>query len=82
MEVKKLQRVGEYILTECIGEGSYGKVYLGYHKKTKKSVAIKKIFTNLFSKKDFEALALEKQTLKTFDHPNILKLISCYHVLK
>lgn len=41
----------EYDLTEKLGEGGFGKVYLGIHKQTKQKVAIKIINSGLVRKK-------------------------------
>eukprot|EP01080_Neovahlkampfia_damariscottae_P004187 gene4187-7497_t len=75
-------KIGDYVLTQKIGKGSYGEVHLGYHKKTKHQIAVKIILTAGFQTKQFEALDLETKTLESFTHPNILKLICSYHSKK
>ncbi|KAF0993169.1 hypothetical protein HZS_7054 [Henneguya salminicola] len=58
-----------------IGEGTYGVVYRGKHKKTGNLVAIKKIRVETISEGVPSTAIREISVLKEFRHPNIIRLI-------
>ena len=66
----------EYDKNKIVGEGAYGKVILGKHKKTGQIAAIKQI-----SKQQIEELGKvrsifrERDLLLELDHPLIIKLL-------
>jgi len=68
----------KYKVTNKIGEGSYGAVYLAYNLYTKQKVAIKRIVKSDENKIDELELKNEINILKKLDHPNILKIIEFY----
>ncbi|ORY97534.1 hypothetical protein BCR43DRAFT_489935 [Syncephalastrum racemosum] len=65
----KMLTVGCYSIGETIGEGTYGKVKLGYHQITGRRVAIKKI-----SKQHAPLMAREIHHHRQLKHPNIVTL--------
>lgn len=66
--------VRDYNVKEVLGQGSYGVVALGFHKKTKLPVAIKKI--EPFQRTLFCLRTLrEIKFLKELSHPNIIKIL-------
>ena len=68
----------KYKVTNKIGEGSYGAVYLAFNIYTKQKVAIKRIVKNEENKIDELELINEINILKKLSHPNILKIIEFY----
>ena len=68
----------KYKVTNKIGEGSYGAVYLAFNLYTKQKVAIKRIVKNKENEIDELELKNEINILKKLDHPNILKIIEFY----
>lgn len=58
-----------------LGEGSFGSVYLGVHKVTKATRAIKYINKERTDKNAMEA---EMGVMKTLDHPNLIKMYEIY----
>ncbi|XP_049849436.1 rho-associated protein kinase let-502-like [Schistocerca gregaria] len=72
--------VGDYVCTDtCLGRGTNGTVYQGYHKKTREPVAIKVVSLNM-DRLHFKYLLQEREILKKLDHPNIVKLYQEYEV--
>ena len=59
-----------------IGEGSYGKVYLGTNKRTGTKRAIKLITRKKI--KRIDRFLNEVNALKTLDHPNVIRLFEIY----
>ena len=68
----------KYKVTNKIGEGSYGAVYLAHNIYTKQKVAIKRIVKSEENKIDELELKNEIDILKKLSHPNILKIIEFY----
>ena len=72
--------VDPYHLLEIIGEGHYGSVRRGTHKKSQQRFAIKilkKSNINRFT--DVKQIAIEIHVLKTYRHPNIIHLQEVIH---
>lgn len=61
-----------------IGEGGFGKVYLGIHKVTQKKVAIKII--NSGNTQDIEMVFREAETMLNLSHVNIVKIFNFYTI--
>ncbi len=61
------------VSTEPIGKGMYSKVYYGYHKQTKKEIALKKIYFNKLENKVKERIITEINILQKLNHKNIIK---------
>lgn len=67
--------VGDYILKEKIGKGSYADVYRGIHKVSRMSYAIKTIFKeNLSDPKLLMGLESEIKIMREFKHVNIVQM--------
>ena len=68
-------KIGQYVLGETLGMGSFGKVKLAEHSLTKHKVAVK-----ILNRKKIKSLDMmgkirrEIQNLKLFRHPHIIKL--------
>jgi calcium-dependent protein kinase len=65
-------------LTQLLGKGAFGHVKKGRHIKTGIVRAIKEIRKENFKKEQLEEIINEVGTLKTLDHPNILKVYEMY----
>jgi serine/threonine protein kinase len=63
-----------YDVKESLGQGKYGVVKRGTHKKTSKEVAIKIVKKKELSLKDQELLKREIEVMKICQHQNIIKL--------
>ena len=76
---KKEKIIGDYSLEKAIGEGTFGKVYLGIHLKTNEKVGIKILEKNKI--KDVESLERvnrEITFLKCLKNDNIIQLFEVY----
>ena len=66
--------IGDYIIKETIGNGTFSKVKLGINKYTNEKVAIKLLEKKkITEKKDLERIFREMSIVKTLNHPNIIK---------
>ena len=73
----KLKLLGDYILCDTIGNGTFSKVKLGLHRATKEKVAIKVIEKNYFKdKSDMDRINREIKILNFINHANIIKINS------
>ena len=71
--------LGNYILQKTIGEGTFGKVKLGYHILTNEKVAIKVLQKDkILEPEDMERVNREIRILKKLKNRNIIKI---YEVL-
>lgn len=64
-----------YDMREDIGEGKFGLVKLGIHKKTKEKVAIKIIKKESMNASDVELVKSEIDIMKLCRHPNVVRLL-------
>jgi 5'-AMP-activated protein kinase, catalytic alpha subunit len=72
---RKDQDIGDYTISKTIGEGTFGKVKLGYHKITGEKVAIKILEkSRIIDVADIERVSREIHILKLIRHPNIIQL--------
>ena len=73
--IMEVEVLGDYILLEKLGEGTFGSVYLAEHRFIKKKYAIK-IFSEEFSsdKEFIKSFENNIGILSTLDHPSILKV--------
>ncbi|GAB5370369.1 hypothetical protein AAMO2058_001486800 [Amorphochlora amoebiformis] len=67
-----------YVITELIGEGSFGKVYKGRRRFTGKAVAMKFIVKLGKKEKDLQALLSEVEILQKLQHPNIIQMLDVF----
>ena len=75
----KVKKVNQYLLASKIGHGSSAKVYLAIDNQTNKQYAAKCVHIG-HDHQLAVSLQREIQTLRTLDHPNILKLYEVLHV--
>lgn len=67
------QRVGRYRLDRLLGEGAFGRVWLGFDEELHRQVAIKVPTPERFEKsEDADAYLAEARTVAGLDHPNIV----------
>lgn len=73
--------VGDYVGESRIGTGSFAEVWKGYHKVTKKHVAIKVVDLDRLSRSNHsnesklkQHLNSEMKIMKSLDHKNIVKM--------
>lgn len=67
--------IGDYIVGKTLGEGSFGKVKIGIHMKTRQQVALKIIDQEkVKTQKDKANLEREIRIMKLLDHDNIVKM--------
>ncbi|OBZ81544.1 Serine/threonine-protein kinase ATG1, partial [Choanephora cucurbitarum] len=74
---KRLEQVGDYIIQNKIGQGSFATVYKAQHKDTQQTVAIKSVKRSKLTKKLLENLESEISILTSIRHENIVGLIEC-----
>ncbi|KAL7053442.1 hypothetical protein AAHC03_027128 [Spirometra sp. Aus1] len=68
-------RIGDYIIGETLGSGTFGKVKVGIHKSTNVQVAVKIVNRDKIKALDVAGkLRREIQNLWLFRHPHIIKL--------
>ena len=66
-------QVGDYIIKKTIGQGTFGKVKLGYYIVGKEKVAIKILEkSKIKDKDDAERVDREINILQKFNHPNVI----------
>jgi serine/threonine protein kinase len=63
---------------DYLAEGSFGKVYKGYHRDTGKIVAVKQISKNKMEENELEVQNNEIELLKVIDHPNVVQLVDYF----
>ena len=74
-ELEHEPNISDFDIIKELGEGSYAKVYLVMHKKTKIKYAIKAIDKlNIENKKEKSCFNREVEIMYKLDHPNIAKL--------
>ncbi|MCO5597738.1 hypothetical protein L7F22_051819 [Adiantum nelumboides] len=66
--------VGDYVLMQQLGTGSFAVVWKGKHRHTGAEVAIKEIASDKLTRKLCENLMSEINILKKTNHPNIIRL--------
>ena len=74
-ETVKCKKVGNYLLSNTIGKGTFSKVKLGIHLPTQKKVAIKILDKEkIIDESDLERISREIHILTVLRHPNISQL--------
>ena len=67
------QQIGRYRLERVLGEGAFGRVYLGFDEELQRQVAIKVPTEERFQKpEDVEQYLQEARTVASLNHPNIV----------
>ena len=68
-------KIGNYILGETLGNGTFGKVKSAIHHNTKQKVAVKILNREKIKTLDVVGkIRREIQNMKLFNHPHIVKL--------
>ncbi|MCQ2817501.1 MAG: serine/threonine-protein kinase [archaeon] len=68
-------RVGDYIVKQTLGKGTFGEVRLGYHIETKQKVAVKILEKRKIVEKDDEIrVKRELKMLTSLNHPNVIQV--------
>ena len=73
--------VGEWLLEQKIGRGSFAVVWRARHRATGQVVAIKEIATDKLNQKLKQSLECEISILKRVEHRNIVRLYDTYEVI-
>ena len=74
-ETVKCKKIGNYLLSNTIGSGTFSKVKLGIHLPTQKKVAIKILDREkIKDESDLERISREIHILTVLRHPNIAQL--------
>lgn len=78
------QVIDQYKIDKLLGEGGFGKVWRGTHKKTKEVVAIKTIdISESYKSADLiQQIYKEAKILKQLSHRNIIKLYQAFEIRK
>ena len=76
------RKIGNFILEQKLGEGTFGKVVLGIHIITKEKVAIKILEKNRIIDSDKKRIETEIKILKSLHHKNIIQLYSIIQTQK
>lgn len=66
------QRIGRYAVTQLLGQGQFGAVYLARDDELQRDVAIKVPAQRLASRRALEAFRAEARMLARLDHPHIV----------
>ncbi|BEJ11706.1 hypothetical protein CspHIS471_0201660 [Cutaneotrichosporon sp. HIS471] len=72
------ERIGNYVVGQEIGRGSFATVYLGHRSKSKTPVAIKAVSRQKLTSKLLDNLESEINILKAINHRNIVALTDCF----
>jgi serine/threonine protein kinase len=86
---EKKKKVGNYIISKTIGEGSFAKVRLGYHLITQQMVAVKVINKKEVLKRNYLRANLRREAcmMQRMQHPHIIQLYevmeteNCYYIV-
>ncbi|PVZ97587.1 hypothetical protein BB558_006446 [Smittium angustum] len=76
-KMKPTIAIGDYLIGNEIGKGSFAKVYKGFNKNTNTIVAVKSVARIKLTKKLLENLEQEINILKASQHLNVVELIDC-----
>ena len=73
----------EYDVVRKIGQGGFGSVFLGIHKKTKQKVAIKFVNPKAFGDaSQINKIFTEQESIKKLKHKNIISYLSTFMMNK
>lgn len=72
-------KLGNYIIKQTIGKGTFSKVKLGINKNTNKKVAIKILEkSKIVEKDDLERIVREMSIITELDHQNVIRVFEMY----
>ena len=78
-----VKRIGNYLLGDTLGHGSFGEVKLGTHEGMRETFAIKICTKHLLAKgKGRPMLQREIAAMKQLNHPNVLRLVDVMETAK
>ncbi|KYR01005.1 putative protein serine/threonine kinase [Tieghemostelium lacteum] len=82
--IMEIHSVGPFIIGKTLGQGTTGKVKLGFHKDTGFKVGIKIINKELLTTKPSMRRKIEREIvlMKLIDHPNAMKMYEVYETSK
>ncbi|GHO48080.1 serine/threonine protein kinase [Ktedonospora formicarum] len=69
------KQLGNYTLTQLLGQGGFAEVYLGEHVYLKTPAAIKVLHAQLSGQDDTESFQREAQYIARLVHPNIIRVL-------
>jgi serine/threonine protein kinase len=68
------QQLGNYLLTQLLGQGGYAEVYLGEHVRLNTLAAIKVLLTRLASSEEVDSFQNEGRIIASLIHPHIVRV--------
>ena len=73
-EAKQPERLGPYLIQELLGKGAMGEVFVAFHEKLKRKVALK-VLPPFFNKSQMriERFTREMAAVGRLDHPNVVR---------
>ena len=74
MDDREGQQIGQYRLIRHIGQGGFGKVYMGEHITRKTTVAIKLLPSDL-SREEVDKFLAQVRIASAFNHPHIIRIL-------
>jgi serine/threonine protein kinase len=69
------QQLGNYTITQLLGQGGFADVYLGEHIYLKSQAAVKVLQARLSSPDDMDSFLKEAQTIARLFHPHIIRIM-------
>jgi serine/threonine protein kinase len=69
------QQLGNYTITQLLGQGGFADVYLGEHIYLKSQAAVKVLQARLSSADDMDSFLKEAQTIARLFHPHIIRIM-------
>ncbi len=69
------QRLGNYNLTQLLGQGGFAEVYLGEHVYLRTQAAVKVLQTRLSGAEDIESFLAEARTIARLSHPHVIRVL-------
>lgn len=78
---KRYKKVNQYVLLQCLGEGSFAKVYLGLDTQTRDYWAVKQVHLATLARTNSGISQLEQEIeiMRDLHHPNIVSLREVIH---
>lgn len=69
------QQLGNYTITQLLGQGGFADVYLGEHIYLKSQAAVKVLQARLSGEDDMDSFLKEAQTIARLFHPHIIRIL-------